>query len=239
MSETASLIGEERSTTGKGAARATRRAGNVPGIIYGDKKDPVAVVVEARMLNKELQQPGFFSRLFDLQVNGETIRVITRDLQLDPVTDRPLHIDFLRVSADTRLNVAVSVNFINEEESPGIKRGGVLNIVRHDIELLCAAGNIPAALTVDLTGLDIGDSVHISAIDLPPDVTPTITDRDFTVATVAAPVLKTEEEEEEEAAAAAAAAEAEEGEAALAEGEEAPAEGAEAEAAPAEKAKEE
>ncbi len=204
MAQVTPMTAQVRERAGKGPARATRRAGRVPAIIYGNKLDSVLISLDPVDLAHQLTGPGFFSRVFDVKVNGETHRVLARDLQTDPVTDRPLHVDFMRFSAATRINVDVQVLFKNEEESPGLKRGGVLNVVRHAVEMICAPDSIPESITVDLTGLDIGDSVHISDISLPDDVQLTIADRDFTVATVVAPsALKTVEEEEAEAAAAA------------------------------------
>ena len=228
MAQVTTMTAEVRERAGKGPARATRRAGRVPAVIYGNKMDSVLISLDPVDLAHQLTGPGFFSRVFDVKVNGETHRVLARDLQTDPVTDRPLHVDFMRFSATTRINVDVQVLFRNEEDSPGLKRGGVLNVVRHAVEMICAPDRIPESITVDLTGLDIGDSVHISDISLPEDVQLTITDRDFTIATVVAPsALKTVEEEEAEAEAEAAAealegeegAEAAEGEAEAAEGE--------------------
>ena len=228
MAQVTTMTAEVRERAGKGPARATRRAGRVPAVIYGNKMDSVLISLDPVDLAHQLTGPGFFSRVFDVKVNGETHRVLARDLQTDPVTDRPLHVDFMRFSTATRINVDVQVLFKNEEDSPGLKRGGVLNVVRHAVEMICAPDRIPESITVDLTGLDIGDSVHISDISLPEDVQLTITDRDFTIATVVAPsALKTVEEEEAEAEAEAAAealegeegAEAAEGEAEAAEGE--------------------
>jgi large subunit ribosomal protein L25 len=221
MSEVHSLGALPRARAGKGAARQTRRDGRVPGVIYGNKQDPVMISLEPKELLRELHKSGFFATLFDVALDGGKHRVLPRDVQFDPVTDRPIHVDFLRVSADTKVHVNVPVIFQNELASPGLKRGGVLNIVRHDIELVCAADRIPHELLVDLTGLDIGDSVHISAIKLPDGVAPAIADRDFTVATIVAPSAQ---KGEAEAAAAAPA----EGEAAAAA---APAAGAAAPAA--------
>lgn len=215
MSEVHSLGAQPRARAGKGAARQTRREGRVPGVIYGNKQEPVMISVDPTELTRELHKPGFFATLFDLELEGTKHRVLPRDVQFDPVTDRPIHVDFLRVAADTKVHVNVPVVFLNEAASPGLKRGGVLNIVRHEIELICAADRIPHELTVDLTGLDIGDSIHISAIKLPEDVTPAITDRDFTVATIVAPSAQ---KGEAEAAAAAG-----EGEAAAPSGAAAPA----------------
>lgn len=195
MSEINVLPAVARDRAGKGAARAERRAGRVPAVVYGDKKDPVMISMDPRVVIKNLDTGSFFSTVYDLEVDGKrTDRVLARDIQLHPVTDRPLHIDFLRVSGDAKLAVNVAVNFINEEECIGLKKGGILNIVRHDVELLCSIDNIPQQLECDIISYDIGDSIHISAISLPEGVTPTITDRDFTVATIAAPIVKEEEE---------------------------------------------
>jgi large subunit ribosomal protein L25 len=203
------IAAQPRERAGKGAARAARRAGRVPGVIYGEKAPPTLIDIEPKNLIIELQKPGFFTRVFDVQVNGKVERALARDVQLHPVTDRPEHIDFMRVSETTRIRVGVPVKFLNQDKSPGLKRGGVLNVVRHTIEVYCRVDNIPQMITVDLEGLDIGDSVHINAVKLPDGVKPTIA-RNFTIAAVAAPsVLKTPEEEAAEAAAAAAAAPAE------------------------------
>jgi large subunit ribosomal protein L25 len=193
MADVSNMSAEPRQAVGKGAARAARRAGLVPGVIYGTGQDTVSVSIDAKTFSLEYGKGGFFSRLYELELGGEKMRVLPRDVQVHPVTDSPMHVDFLRLTADSRINVEVPVQFTNDEESPGIKRGGVLNVVRHTVELNCRADSIPEALTVDLTGLDIGASVHISHIDLPDGVTPTITDRDFTVATVAAPTVVEEE----------------------------------------------
>lgn len=199
MSEVQSMAAERRERAGKGAARATRRAGRIPGVIYGNKQEPVLISIKPRHLQRELQKAGFFATLFDLELDGQRHRVLPRDVQFDPVTDRPLHIDFLRVAADTKVHVEVPVVFVNEELSPGLKRGGVLNVVRHEIELICAADQIPTSITVDLQGLEIGDTVHISMVKLPEGVTPAITDRDFTVASIAAPTVAPVEAETAEA----------------------------------------
>jgi large subunit ribosomal protein L25 len=199
MSEFTTFNAEARERAGKGAARAVRKAGRIPAVIYGDKKDPVSISLDPKEYQKITMQPGFFSTMFDIKIGGKMEKALARDVQLHPVTDRPLHLDFLRVGKGTEIAINVPVSFINEEASPGIKRGGVLNVVRHDIELLCPADAILQQVEIDLTGLDIGDGVHISAIKLPDGVTPTITDRDFTIATIAAPtVMKAEEESEDE-----------------------------------------
>ncbi len=187
MSETLSLTAQPRERVGKGAARATRNAGLVPAVIYGGSEAPETIAIDKPQIVRTLNRGRFLSTLFMIDVDGKTTRVIPRDVQFHPVTDMPVHIDFLRLSKDATVDVSVAVHFINEETSPGLKRGGVLNIVRHEVELRVPADAIPEALEADLSGLDINDSVHISAISLPKGVTPTITDRDFTIATIAAP----------------------------------------------------
>jgi large subunit ribosomal protein L25 len=190
MSDVITLNAETRDRAGKGAARATRRAGRIPGVIYGNKQDPLLISVEPRQFDRELHKPGFFTHLFDVSIDGAAHRVLARDVQLDPVTDRPLHVDFLRISATSMIHVNVPVQFINQDKCPGLRKGGVLNIVRHEIEMVCNANQIPDHLTVDLAGRDIGDSIHISMIEIPEGAHPAITDRDFTVATVAAPTVE-------------------------------------------------
>ena len=195
MAEATNIAVQPRHQAGKGAARALRRAGRVPGIIYGTKIEPVLISVDPADLIVEMKQPGFFARVFEVEVETETHRVLARDVQFHPVSDRPMHVDFMRFSADTKLNIDVEVVFENEELSPGIKRGGVLNVVRHTIEMICSADNIPPFITVDLSGLEIGDGVHISQVDIPDGAVPTVTDRDFTIATIAAPSILTVEED--------------------------------------------
>ena len=187
MSELITIPAEAKSASGTGSARAVRRAGRVPGIIYGGTGQPVMITVEERLLNRYLQQPGFYNRLFELAVDGGAERVIARDVQLHPVSDRPLHVDFLRIAAGTTITLTIPVHFVNEGQSPGIRRGGMLNAVRHEIEVTCPSDTIPDEITVDLTGTQIGDSIHISHVTLPAGVTPTITDRDFTIATIVSP----------------------------------------------------
>jgi large subunit ribosomal protein L25 len=169
-------------------------------VIYGNKEEPLMVSVDPKTLLMELTKTGFFTKLVDIRINGETHRVLPRDVQFHPVSDAPIHVDFLRVLAGTEITVAVPVIFINEEESPGIKRGGVLNVVRHEIEFVCMAESIPQTITIDLTGLDIGDSVHIAEVALPEGVKPAVADRDFTIATVAAPTVRAEEDAAAQAA---------------------------------------
>jgi large subunit ribosomal protein L25 len=183
-----------RDRAGKGVARAARRSGLVPAVIYGDKKEPVLINIDGELLARELHKPGFYTRLLDVKIGSDSHHVLPRDVQFHPVTEKPLHVDFLRVGADTQIRMNVPVVFENDAASPGLKRGGVLNVVRHEIEVLCSVANIPQNFRIDLTGLDIGDSVHISQVSLPPGVRPTIADRDFTIATVAAPTVAAVEE---------------------------------------------
>ncbi len=198
------LAATARERAGKGAARATRRDGRVPGVIYGDKASPTLISLDPRDVMREASKAGFFTRLYDIEVGGKTHRVLPRDIQFHPVNDKPEHIDFQRVGASTRVRVEVPVKLENVEKSPGIKRGGVVNLVRHEIELWANPGNIPSRIVIDMAGLDIGDSVHINAIKLPEGVKPTIA-RNFTVVALRAPsVSKAEEEKPAEAAAAAA-----------------------------------
>ena len=200
MAKTMALTAERRERAGKGAARAARREDKVPAVIYGDKKEPTLIKVESRDVTKLWNTGGFMSTLLDLDVEGETTRVIARDVQLDPVRDWVIHVDFLRLGKGAKINVMIPVNFINEEEAPGIEKDkGILNVVRHEVELLCPASNLPDEIVIDLTGKEIGDSIHISEVTLPDGAKPTITDRDFTIATIAAPTLAPVEDEAPEA----------------------------------------
>ena len=198
MSEIGELKASQRTRVGKGAARAARREGLVPAIIYGEKLPPEAIALDSNTLQRHLSTGRFQTTLFDIEVGGNKVRVLPRDVQFDRVRDFPIHVDFLRLSADSKIAVDIPVRFINEEDSPGLKRGGVLNVVRYEIELECPAIAIPDEIVADLTGLDIGDSLHVSAVEFPDGVTPTITDRDFTIATIASPAGLADEEEEEE-----------------------------------------
>ena len=189
MADIITLVAEQRQRSGKGTAREARRNGRIPAIIYGNKEEPVSITVERRLLEQELGKSGFFIRLLDVDIGGTKHRVLPRDTQYHPVTDVPMHVDFLRYSADRKITIEVPVHFLNEAKSPGLKSGGVINIVRHTIAVLCTADQIPDAFEVDLAGLEIGDSVHASTLALPQGVELTITDRDFTVATIAAPTV--------------------------------------------------
>ena len=186
MPEITTLSAEPRARAGKGAARGTRRAGRVPGIIYGDNKEPVLISLEPRELSHALASRSFFATLVDVTVGGLVHRTLPRDVQYHPASDAPMHVDFMRVGGHTQVIVTVPVVFINPEASPGIRRGGILNIVRHGIELNCPVDNIPDQLVVELDGLEIGDSIHISRIIIPEGCRPTISDRDFTIASIAA-----------------------------------------------------
>jgi large subunit ribosomal protein L25 len=200
MATMVELKASSREGTGKAANRAIRKEGRVPGVIYGDSQDPQNVTVEYKEIFKQVQTGHFLSTVYMLDLDGRKVRVIPKDVQLHPVRDFPMHVDFLRISKSTRVEVEVNVNFVNEAASPGLKRGGVLNIVRHEVELSCPADAIPEVIEVDLTGLEIGDSVHISAVKLPKNVTPTIADRDFTIATiVGSSAMKSDEAESGEA----------------------------------------
>jgi large subunit ribosomal protein L25 len=186
MPEMINLSAEPRLRAGKGAARATRRAGRVPAIVYGDNKEPVLISLEPRELGRVLARPGFFNHLVEISVDGTMHRTLPREVQYHPVTDAPLHIDFQRVGAGSQVTVAVPVVFVNQEQSPGLRRGGILNVVRHEIDMVCSVDSIPERIIADLTGLDIGDSLHISAVELPAQARAVIQERDFTIASIAA-----------------------------------------------------
>ena len=217
MSDALTLPAELRERAGKGASRELRRNGRVPAVIYGGKEEPTAIHIEERILRRQLGTGHFMNSIVMVEVNGKPVRTIPKDVALHPVTDRPIHADFLRLSKDDKIQVAVPVVFVNEEDSPGLKKGGVLNVVRHDLELVCESDKIPDEIVLDVTGLDIGDSIHISHVTLPEGSSSAITDRDFTIATIVAPsALRQSEAAADDAAAeaasAASTAEAEEGE---------------------------
>ena len=196
MSEQLTLPAETRDRAGKGASRALRREGRVPAVVYGDKKEALSVHVEEKLLTKMLSTGHFMNSVVMVEVGGKPNRTLPKAVDFHPVTSRPIHVDFLRIGEHSKVNVNIPVRFDNEEASPGLKRGGVLNVVQHEIELICDASEIPDELHVDLTGLDIGDSIHISQVTLPKGAKAAIDDRDFTVATVVAPsAMKAEEEE--------------------------------------------
>ncbi len=194
MSDTLNLPAETRERAGKGASRALRREGRVPAVVYGGKEEPLSIHVEEKLLRKQLGTGHFLNSIVEIEVGGKKLRTLPKDVAFHPVSDRPLHVDFLRLSKDSTVHVNVPVLFNNEEASPGLKRGGVLNIVRHELELICEADKIPEDIQIDVTGLDIGDSIHISYVKLPQGSTSAITDRDFTIATIIAPSgLRSEE----------------------------------------------
>ena len=193
MSEALTLPAELRERAGKGASRELRRNGRVPAVIYGGKEEPTSIHIEERLLTRQLNSGHFMNSIVMVDVNGKPVRTIPKDVALHPVTDRPLHADFLRLSKDAKITVQVPVVFANEEASPGLKKGGVLNVVRHDLELVCESDKIPDEIVLDVTGLDVGDSIHISHVTLPEGSVSAITDRDFTIATIVAPsALKSE-----------------------------------------------
>lgn len=183
--EVSQLKATARPRAGKGAARQARRDGHVPAVIYGDGKTPETISIDKHQLELMMKKGRFTQKIVELDVAGTKHRVLPRDVQRDPVRDFAIHVDFQRVTAKSRIRINVPVKFINELASPGLKRGGVLNIVRHDVEVLCPPDMIPAEFLFDLTGLEIGRSIHISSTTMPEGVTPTIVNRDFTVATIA------------------------------------------------------
>ncbi len=195
----AELKAKLRERVGKGAARELRRNNEIPAVIYGDKKPPLPISIAYKEAMKRIHAGGFLSSILTIDVNGEKHKVIPRDFQLDPVKDKALHVDFLRIGKGTILTLEIPVHFYNEELSPGLKRGGVLNIVRHTVEIHCPADSIPEAFDIDLTGKDVGDTLNISDVTLPEGASPTITDRDFTIATITAPSALRSESGDEEA----------------------------------------
>jgi large subunit ribosomal protein L25 len=196
MAQTATLNASVRERAGKGAARAVRREGRVPAVIYGDKKEPQTISMDYRELMKQVQTGRFLSTLVDIDVDGTKVRTIPRDVQFDPVRDFVVHVDFLRLGKGARIAVEVAINFLGDEDSPGLKRGGVLNVVRHTVEIMCPADAIPESFDMDISELDIGDGLHSTDLTLPEGMTFTITDRDFTIATISAPSGGAEDEED-------------------------------------------
>ncbi len=199
MSDQLTLSAEARERAGKGASRHLRRQGRVPAVIYGNNEEPTAIHLEEKSLVKILSSGHFMNSVVMVDAGGEQTRTLPKDVQFHPVTDRPLHVDFLRISEHAQVNVAVPVRFVDEEESPGLKRGGVLNVVRHDLELVCDAASIPDEIHISVKGLDVGDSIHISHVELPEGSRSAIEDRDFTIATLVAPSALKQSEAEEEA----------------------------------------
>jgi large subunit ribosomal protein L25 len=185
MPEIISLSAQPRPDAGKGAARATRRAGRVPGIIYGDGKESVTISLEPRELSRAIHRAGFLATIVDLSIDGTVHRTLAREVQYHPVTDNAMHVDFMRVGAGAEVHVSVPVTFTNHESSPGLRRGGILNIVRHSVDIVCSVDAIPDRITVFLGGLDIGDSIHADALAMPPGVRAVIGSRDTTIASIA------------------------------------------------------
>ena len=187
MSDALTLPAETRERAGKGASRALRREGRVPAVIYGGKEEPVMVHIEEKELVRQLMTGHFMNSIVEIELDGKKMRTLPKDVALDPVKDRPIHADFLRMVKGGKIEVQVPVVFANEEASPGLKKGGVLNVVRHELELICDNDRIPSEIVVDVTGKDVGDAIHISEVTLPEGSESAITDRDFTIATLVAP----------------------------------------------------
>jgi large subunit ribosomal protein L25 len=203
MSDVVSLAAELRGRAGKGGARENRRAGRIPAIIYGNKQQPVMIALDGTELLKHLRRPGFMAHVFEIIVDGARERVLPREVQHDPVSGKPLHVDFMRFSAETRIHVEIEVKFENEDKSPGLKKGGVLNVVHHTLDLICSPDAIPESLTIDLTGLELGDVIHADAIRLPEGVEFGEDDPHATIASITAPsTAEVAEPAEEEAASA-------------------------------------
>lgn len=199
MSDALILPAEARERAGKGASRALRREGRVPAVIYGGKKEPTPIHVEEKELIKLLMTGHLMNSIVQIKVGSETFRTIPKDVAIHPVTDRPTHADFFRLAKDAKIEVSIPVVFTDEEESPGLKKGGVLNVVRHEIDLICDADKIPGEIEISVEGKEVGDSIHISEVDLPAGSESAITDRDYTIATFVAPsALKQSEDEEDE-----------------------------------------
>jgi len=197
MSTPTTLNATSRTLSGTGGARIVRNSGMVPGIIYGSKKDPEMIAIDPKALMVECLQPGFFSRLYTISVEGSEQEVLAKDVQFHPVTDRPIHVDFMRISKGAKVHVFVPLLFINEDKAPGIKRGGVLNVVHHNLELICPAHSIPEKLTIDLTGKDINQTIHLESLALPEGVVAAHPERDNTIATIVAPTVEEEKPKEE------------------------------------------
>jgi large subunit ribosomal protein L25 len=204
MPDVVSLAAELRGRAGKGGARESRRAGRIPAVIYGNKQEQVLIAIDGTELLKQLRRPGFMAHVFEITVAGARERVLPRGVQHDPVSGKPLHVDFMRFGAETRIHIEVQVKFANEDKAPGLKKGGVLNVVHHTLDLVCSPDAIPESVTVDLTGLELGDVVHADAISLPEGVELGEDDPQATIASIAAPSTEeiaapAAEEEPEEA----------------------------------------
>ena len=187
-----------RDKTGKSNCKQLRNMGKIPAVIYGDKKEPTYIAVDYPKIVKELSRTSFFSTIFSLKLNKKKIKVLPKEIQTDPLNDKPIHIDFLRVNDESKINISVPIIFINEDKSPGLKSGCVLNAVRREIDLICKINSIPEKLEADLTNLELGSVIHMSDIKLHEDVIPQISDRDFTIATIAAATVMPVEEEKPE-----------------------------------------
>lgn len=188
MSDLLTLNAEIRSRAGTGGARETRRGGRIPAVIYGDAQDVLMISLDAGELGRHLRRPGFLTHVFEIDVGGNKERVLPRDVQQDPVSGRPLHVDFMRFGAGTKITVEVDIEFLNEDKAPGLKKGGVLNVVMRSIELVCRPDAIPQSVTVDLAGLDVGDVIHVGAVALPAGAE--LADTEATVASIAAPTTE-------------------------------------------------
>ncbi len=200
MSDALNLPAETRERAGKGASRALRREGRVPAVIYGGKEEATPIHVEEKELVRQLMTGHFMNSIVMVEISGDKVRTIPKDVAFHPVTDRPIHADFLRLAKGSKIEVAIPVSFINEEGSPGLKKGGVLNVVRHDLDLVCEVDKIPSEIEIDVTGKEVGDSIHISEVVLPEGSESAITDRDYTIATLVAPSALKKSEDEAEAA---------------------------------------
>ncbi len=187
MSDALTLPAETRERAGKGASRALRREGRVPAVIYGGKEEPTLIHVEAKELVKQLGTGHFMNSIVTIELGGKKVKTLPKDVSLHPVSDRPEHVDFFRLAKGGKIEVQVPVVFMNEEASPGLKKGGVLNVVRHELDLVCDNDKIPGEIEIDVTGKEVGDSIHISEVTLPEGSESAITDRDFTIATLVAP----------------------------------------------------
>lgn len=187
MSSVVTIEAQTRQATGTAGARATRNTGAVPGVVYGQNKENQFISIDPRSISKELYKPGFFSRLFALSIDGKTQHVLAKDIQLHPVTDAPLHIDFMRVAKDSKIHVNIPVQVINDDKAPGVKKGGIVNVVHHTLEVICPADSIPSEIIVDLAGVEAGHAIHLTDIELPKGVVAAHPERDNTLVSIVAP----------------------------------------------------
>lgn len=201
MAQTYTMSASLREKSGKGAARAARRADQVPAVIYGDKKEPLSINLEARELGRHLAAT-FYTHIYNLKVGNDTHKVIPREVQFHPVTDVPMHVDFLRVSDKTKITVEVPIEIIGADKAPGVKNGGLLNLVYHELEVKCLADAIPEHITIDVSKLEIGQSIHLNELTLPKGVEPTSQDAKASIVTIATPTVQTKADEAADAAAA-------------------------------------